>query len=175
MGAGERTVQNIEAPADAPRCEAAADRPLMEAYLRAVYRLRLPAGAVDVAFTRFATPVQAGAAPPAPLPARWAFVTAYNPMSCPKDDAENRARDAALGEAIRAAGLAAARAEGRAPEGDWREPGWALLDAARDAALDLGRRFGQRAILWGLAGRAGVLDCRTEAWVVRPIRAVLVD
>lgn len=73
-------------------------------------------------------------------------VTAANPRSRRLDDATNAARNRALRDDAVAAGIAVLRADGRAPDGSWREPGLALIDTAAATALDLARRYDQHAI-----------------------------
>ena len=102
------------------------------------------------------------------LPAPWAIITAHNPMSIALDADTNAHRAAELMELLHARKLASEPAESAAPDGSWREQGRIVFGATRETALDLGRRFRQRAIVWCEGGRVGLLDCRTERWTVRP-------
>ena len=79
-----------------------------------------------------------------------AFVTAWNPASDPRPDDANVAADARLVARIESMGLERHPARAQSPDGRWREPGWVLCDAGVDAALDLGREYGQAGVLaWG--------------------------
>lgn len=78
-----------------------------------------------------------------------AFVTAWNPFSVVTDEATNRAAQARLEAELRAAGHAPVPGCGRDPLGHWPgEPSLLVPGLGRDAALDLGHRYGQHAVLW---------------------------
>ena len=95
-----------------------------------------------------------------PLDAREAWIiTACNPRSVQLADAENEARHLALGDALRTAGYQALPATGCATDGsEWREPGYAVLDAPFHVIDDLARRWEQNAVFhwspdrWVLVG-----------------------
>ena len=83
----------------------------------------------------------------------WAFVTAHNPGSVPQSEAENRTRQAALEREVGEAGYPFYHGEGAAPDGSWPpEPSLLVLGIGRDEALNLARRHGQHALLFGVAG-----------------------
>ena len=105
------------------------------------------------------------------VPGAWCIVTARNPMSRVLDEASNAARDAELDAALARERLESCPAENRAADGLWREPARMVVGISRERGLAIARRFGQRAIVWSGRGKVGLLDCRTEAWVVRPTYA----
>ncbi|WP_116126907.1 DUF3293 domain-containing protein [Lewinella sp. IMCC34183] len=81
----------------------------------------------------------------------YAFLTACNPRSKPLSATRNLARH---GRLLALTGSLTHRgATGTDPDGRWPdEPGLLLLDAPREKVRDLGRRFGQYAIVEGEAG-----------------------
>jgi hypothetical protein len=83
-----------------------------------------------------------------------AFVTAANPRSEKKSAAENAEALEALDQLIRAAGYPWRAAEGREPDGSWREPSRLVIGIYRENAEALGRLFGQNAIMFVEKGKA---------------------
>ncbi len=82
--------------------------------------------------------------------ARWAFVTADNPGSQPLPPMENGLRREALRDDILHECFPGV---GVGDDGTWPpEHSFFVLGICRDAALDLGRRYGQVAILYGERG-----------------------
>lgn len=78
-----------------------------------------------------------------------AFVTACNPGSVALSDAENARRHAELRAEVRRLGFASHEGRGRHPSGDWpAEASLLVLGIDEAAARSLGRRFGQKAIVW---------------------------
>jgi 2-dehydropantoate 2-reductase len=93
----------------------------------------------------------------------WCFVTAWNPASETLPLAANRLRNAELAAALDALGvLARFDGVGRPTAGDWTsEESFLALGVDRPGAMQLGRRFGQNAVVWGRRGAlAELLDCR---------------
>ena len=87
-------------------------------------------------------------------PGSGAFLTAANPGSERLGEEDNRRRDAALREALERAGHSYLEGEGRDPERDWPpEPSLLVPGIARAEAIELGRRFGQNALVWCEPGR----------------------
>jgi hypothetical protein len=83
----------------------------------------------------------------------WAYVTAYNPGSMPLGESENAKRQRVLEQAVREAGFLFFYGTGIGDDAQWPpEPSLLILGITRDQAVDLGRRFGQRAIVYGEAG-----------------------
>jgi len=118
------------------------DAELLAAYRDTAWSVEAPGGAAWV---------RSGAIAPAALrPA--AIVTAYNPASRLRPPEENRRADEALRARIRALGLhpwrVTAHGTGADDPSAWDEPGWCLAGDTRDAAIELGRGFGQNAIVW---------------------------
>lgn len=74
------------------------------------------------------------------------LVTGWNPESVERPRAENDAANAALEALLAEAGIEHLPAVGRAPDGSWEEPGFALVGVDEATALSLGRRFGQHAL-----------------------------
>ena len=84
-----------------------------------------------------------------------AFITACNPRSEQRADAENRAAAEALEGLVTAAGYPRHRGEGRDPDGlHPPEPSLLILGILRANAEALGRLFGQNAIVFVERGRA---------------------
>lgn len=122
-----------------------------------------------------------------------AFLTAHNPRSEPRSEAENRSAAAELEKMLASANFSRFPAEGRDPRGRWPvEKGALVLGIPRAEAEALGRRFGQSAIVWLAIGAAPelvflgktrlVLD--TNAWldwlvfddpVMKPLRAAVAE
>jgi len=88
----------------------------------------------------------------------WAYITAYNPGSLPLSEAENEARQHELEEAVRQLGHVMLQGNGISHDGAWPpEPSILVLGMGRTAAVRLGLRFGQRAIVCGDSGGPAVL------------------
>lgn len=77
-----------------------------------------------------------------------AFVSAENPRSRPLSAAENRERNSRLHLRLETLGLAWLPGESRSPAGQWREESCLVFGIELPAALELGREFGQAAILF---------------------------
>jgi len=81
-----------------------------------------------------------------------ACITAWNPRSEKKSDAENEAAQARLIADLHAAGLRHLPAIGADPKDKWKgEVSLLVLDAARGTVEDLGRKYGQDCIVWAEA------------------------
>ena len=78
-----------------------------------------------------------------------AFVTACNPQGQIVSDRLKARQQQALIEEITRRGLTAIPGIGVHPTGDWRgEPSYLVPGLDREAAEELGHRFGQNAIVW---------------------------
>ena len=88
----------------------------------------------------------------------YAYLTAWNPGSKPLPEAENRARQEALKERLRAKGLKFLEGVARADDGSWSEESLLVLGVSRDDALALGRDLGQAAVLVGRRGGAPAIE-----------------
>src|SRR6476646_10150328 len=91
---------------------------------------------------------------------RWAYVTAYNPGGDRADGGVNLAADAEFRTELRARGLEHAHAWSQARDGSRREEGAFIFDLKERAAVELGARFGQKAVVVGRVGeRARLCRC----------------
>jgi hypothetical protein len=128
---------------------------LERAYRATDYHVRLPAGDIILRVDQAAPGLEAWLA-------RehfecWAILTAWNPGSRLRPEMENRACQEALRHLLLARGLRIFPGENRAQGGNWPAEATFFVPAlAQEAALDLGRAFGQHAVLWG---KIGVLPC----------------
>lgn len=83
----------------------------------------------------------------------WAFITAFNPRSKQLSDEENATRHDELLALVKSRGFESLVGYGRACAGDWPpERSLFVLNIDRDSAGEIGRRFGQNAVV---AGRFG--------------------
>lgn len=91
-----------------------------------------------------------------------ACLTAWNPGSRLRADSLNRQAGQALDADLAALGLPVHPGEGLDPTGAWPpEPARLVLGIERGRAVALGRRYGQRALLWiDPDGSARLVDCR---------------
>lgn len=77
------------------------------------------------------------------------FVTAFNPSSTERSMDENLCDHVDLREALQALGVTPIEGEGVDPVGNWEpEPSWFAGGLEHGQACDLGRRYGQDAIVW---------------------------
>jgi hypothetical protein len=78
-----------------------------------------------------------------------AFLTACNPEGRPLADAANARRHEALGRELRSLGLGLREGVGTSPVGDWPgEASYLVLGIERAAAMSLGRKYRQNAIVF---------------------------
>ena len=88
----------------------------------------------------------------------WAYITAFNPGSVPSGKSENDARQRELEDTVRRLGHPVLYGEGIGDDGMWPpEPSMLVLGIEREAAVELGRRFDQRAIVCGKHGGLAAL------------------
>ncbi len=81
----------------------------------------------------------------------WVFLTAWNPRSEPKSESENRAKQLELEALLRNEGVRCVPALGWDPLQEWADEECILaLGLQRERALELGRQYGQNAILVGI-------------------------
>lgn len=111
---------------------------LWDGFAAAVVRVSLPDG------DRRLEPRPPGVVGEYPFDGPVHIITAYNPAGVETDAEANEASHAALGAALRSHTTVATI--GSAPDGSMAEPGFAVLGLELDAAVELGRRFGQAAI-----------------------------
>lgn len=138
-----------------------------DAYVRAHYFVALPhGGEARLRLGRACEPLTAVMA--ARGAATACFLTAWNPESVPRTEAENQADQTRLKARLEALGLTWLSAEGRDPDGGWEaEPSLVALGLAFDQACDLADEFGQNAVLFaGADGAMRLVFCllgRSEA------------
>lgn len=90
--------------------------------------------------------------------ADWAYVTACNPGSVRLADDENARRTAELEALVRAGGWRFFRGHGVGRDGGWPpEPSLLILGMVETEEIDLGRRFGQNAVVAGRVGQVARL------------------
>jgi hypothetical protein len=94
---------------------------------------------------------------------RCAFITACNPRSRKVSDADNAERMTELESVLRNRGYDYYEGLGVPDNDDWDpEPSYLVVDVSKDEAVELGRKFGQNAVVYCHAdGRPTLLDCRT--------------
>jgi Protein of unknown function (DUF3293) len=85
------------------------------------------------------------------------FITAANPRSESQPDAVNHAANERMRRVFDKRSLVALPHTGRATDDDWTEPGFFVLDLARDDALALATQFDQFAIVVAERGRMAEL------------------
>lgn len=134
---------------------------LIDAYLHTAYRVDFPDGTatirvgepcpeLDCRLDRWAC-------------GQWAFISAVNPLSRPLPHAENRDRHAALRQLLAASEWRFVPGAGVADAGDWSEAGFLIAGIEEQAAISIGRRFSQNAILHGKrGGPAQLVWCRPD-------------
>jgi hypothetical protein len=124
---------------------------LRDHYLRTTYRVTDVDHAIDI---RVGEPCPALDTLLEKHAARcWAFITAWNPGSNKLDDAENRRRQAQLEADMKRGGYACYRGAGVPDQGDWSPEGSLLImGLKREDAVEVGRKYGQAAIVAGAAG-----------------------
>jgi Protein of unknown function (DUF3293) len=92
----------------------------------------------------------------------FALITAQNPFSQPLSDTENVKRNDQMRLEIEARGWAHGDSSGSSPGQAWREDGFVIWDAPLEHVLELGRRYGQNAIVYGEADRVALGWCATN-------------
>lgn len=126
--------------------DSALAEPVLQAYLKAEYRIH-----ADAPFSlRVGTYSEALHALYARTHIRSAaLITPYNPLGQLLNDHENRLRLEALAHVLVAHGLVSIPAEGLDPQGKWPpEQGALVLDIALEQAREIGREFRQNGVLW---------------------------
>jgi hypothetical protein len=122
-------------------------RDLISAYLRTDYRVFEPAlsmriGEVNEALDELLCCHHCR---------EWAYLTAWNPLSIPTGEQENREQNTRLREEL--AGYPLFEGEGKAADSDWKpEPSFLVLGIPRTAAIETGRKYRQLAIVCGSIG-----------------------
>jgi hypothetical protein len=129
---------------------------LKRAYRNTRYVVDAPGGAIVIRIGERCPALEAWLA--AEGVACWAFVTAWNPQSKILTNKNNDLRNSALCAELCAAGYRWFAGRGVADAGDW-PPEESVLVAGLDAqaAVALGARHGQHAVVTGNAGECAVL------------------
>lgn len=92
----------------------------------------------------------------------YTFLTAWNPASAPHSDTANEAADALLVQRLDRDGIARLPGWAEAPGGEWHEPGWVLGNLDELSVDNIGREFGQAAVLHWRHGQAARLRMLVE-------------
>ena len=92
----------------------------------------------------------------------WSYITASNPASELLSDEQNASRYRELESLLESQSFVFYRGEGVGSDPTWpAEASFLILGIALEAAINLGRQFGQNAIVCGTRGEAAELvDCR---------------
>lgn len=120
---------------------------LLEAYRQTSFLAHTPGGAICIRIGQIAPDLESLLENENRC---WAYVTAWNPGSIPLSDEENRTHQRELEHAVRQAGYTVFPGEGVGQDGAWPpEPSLLILGISLEDAIELGRRFGQAAIVAG--------------------------
>lgn len=87
------------------------------------------------------------------------LVTAQNPQSTPLSDEENQERNEGLEHHLLEKGYEYGPSLGKSTDGSWEEAGFTVFDLSLGNALELGRQFGQHAVVYGEAERVALAWC----------------
>lgn len=117
---------------------------LVHAYLAAEYRWECDGDWLDLHIGAPAPAVSARY----PAARTAGLLSAWNPHSVVRPDAENRAEDERLQADLVASGCAFRPAFSSSANRSWREPSWLVIDMAVGAFDALSRRFGQLGTLY---------------------------
>ena len=129
---------------------------LLEAYRCTTYRLAAPGGYIDIRIGRRHPRLDVLLS--ALSVTEWAFITAWNPGSNLGSTAQNTAAQVELERIVREGGHAFYPGEGIPDLAGWApERSLWIAGVARAAAVELGRRFGQKAIVVGSSGASAEL------------------
>ena len=121
---------------------------LVQAYLDADYRWERDGQWHAMAIGARARELEAAF----PLAASFGLLSAWNPHSVERADADNRAEDESLNAALQASGLPYRAAFSSARNRTWREPSWIVLDMPVPAFDALALRYRQLATVHGVRG-----------------------
>ena len=133
---------------------------LVKAYLEADYRWELVGDWHDVRVGLLAPGIEMAH----PGAGSFGLVSAWNPWSVERTEADNRAADHQLHDLLIASDKPFRAAFASAPNRSWREPSWITMGLALDDFDALARRFNQLGTLWWLPGE----HVRLRAYAERP-------
>jgi hypothetical protein len=123
------------------------DEGLISAYLRTRYEVWAPRFTIRIGEWHPALDAWLGGQ-------CWAFITAWNPGSQPLPAEENRRRQSELEDALSKGGWRYFPGAGVPEKDDWQpEESLLVTGISLEDALEVGRRFSQHAILWGMPGQ----------------------
>ena len=122
---------------------------LVQAYLAADYRWELDGQWYPMPIGARADELERAF----PQARSYGLLSAWNPQSVERPDAENRAEDELLNAALAATGLPFRAAFSSARNRAWREPSWIVMDLPAPELDALARRFGQLATVHAERGR----------------------
>ena len=89
----------------------------------------------------------------------FALVTAQNPQSTPLSEEKNRERNGRLEQHLLAKNYPYGPSLGKSTDGSWEEAGFTVFDLSLGEALELGREFGQHAVVYGEGERVALAWC----------------
>lgn len=92
---------------------------------------------------------------------KFAIITAHNPRSERLSSAENQKRHEALERDLIQLGLEHTPSTGESPDGSWVEEGFVVFDIELEQALELGRKYGRHAVVYGEGERVALVWCET--------------
>jgi hypothetical protein len=132
-------------------------RTLLDAYRRTAFVANTPSGGLSLRIGQRSTALDDLLAEHGVT--TWAYITAFNPGSIVLTPQENMARQRELERVVAPRGFATFSGEGVGDDGRWPpERSLLVLGIGRSDAVQLGRRFGQIAIVYGeLGGQAELL------------------
>ena len=90
------------------------------------------------------------------------LVTAQNPQSTPLSEEENRERNGKLERQLLTKNYDYGPSLGKSTDGSWEEAGFTVFDLSLDEALELGRQFGQHAVVYGEGNHVALAWCEDE-------------
>ena len=121
---------------------------LFEAFRNTNFHAELPSGNVCIRIG--AATSQLDALPQHESQHSWLYITAHNPNGKTAPAVENERAQAELARELRSRGLSFYNGQGQGDVGDWPpEPSFLVIGASEPEALELGRRFGQAAVVVG--------------------------
>ena len=128
-------------------------------YRATTYRVEIRGGHIDIRIGEKHPRIDALLS--AHISTQWAFITAWNPGSNLTSREQNAAAQAKLRQILQDAGFSFYEGSGIPDGADWEpERSVWIPGIGRDEAVELGRRFGQKAIVVGRSGAvAELMEC----------------
>ncbi|MHC4380075.1 MAG: DUF3293 domain-containing protein [Planctomycetota bacterium] len=146
-----------------------------EVYRSSMYAFRQPGGS----WFRFTLNGEPGALPMGlsdrlALSGSLLLITAWNPMSEERPLSENEDANARLRNFFDATSTPYDESYGCSLPGvepGWREDGFVVFGTSRSHALELGREWKQRSLVWGEGEELGLLSCDEDRFVPCGVQA----